>query len=117
MGNTLKRLHVSKVLNSLMQYISVQTDGEVGNWYLKKVELVIGQYLFIYSIKFIGLFNLLDYVQHTIVRGTPPVSNYRHTKQTTVLKIYTIIQYYYMASIRFDESRNLIGQFEVRILP
>ena len=68
------------------------TDGEVGNWYLKKVELVIGQYLFINSIKFIGLFNLLDYVQHTIVRGTPPVSNYRHTKQTTVLKIYTIIQ-------------------------
>ena len=25
--------------------------------------------------------------------------------------------YYYMASIRFDESCNLIGQFEVRILP
>ena len=24
---------------------------------------------------------------------------------------------YYMASIRFDESCNLIGQFEVRILP
>ncbi len=25
-----------------------------------------------------------------------------------------ISQYYYMASIRFDESHNLIGQFEVR---
>ncbi len=25
--------------------------------------------------------------------------------------------YYYMASIRFDESRDLIGQFELRILP
>ena len=28
-----------------------------------------------------------------------------------------VITIYYMASIRFDESCNLIGQFEVRILP